>query len=191
MSQWNKKKVFKVEHEEYEGECGVCNPPVVTMSSKVEDKVMALMAKYPHTEWLGYLLGDGFHIEDMIIPKQEVSVAAVEVKEFPQDMPNIIGVIHSHHNMGNFHSSTDNEYLVGNHNVSIVATSDGKFEVKARVLTPCNKLLVRKVEVSMVRERIATDQFVKEAEGQIEEKKYHYGKQGAYGYYPYQGEYEL
>ena len=169
MSQKNKKPlVFKAERQkEYNGECGVVPAPIIVISHRVDSKVAALMVEYPNTEWLAYLIGKGYEVEDIVIPEQEVSAGSVEVKSFP-DRQDIIGVIHSHCSMGNFHSHVDNEYLVGNHNVSIVATSDGKYAGKVRVVTPCDKNLIRDAEVKFA--YVDYSGWVKEVKASITEK---------------------
>src|SRR3990167_152205 len=176
----NKKPlVFKAERQkEYNGECGVVPAPIIVISHKADSKVAALMVEYPDTEWLAYLIGKGYEVEDIIIPEQEVSAGSVEVKSFP-DRNDVIGVIHSHCSMGNFHSAVDDEYLVGNHNISIVATTDGKYSGKVRVVLPCEKLLVRVAEVHFSYEDYS--EWVEEVKPNITKKGflYQYGKQAA------------
>ena len=177
----NKKPlVFKAKRqEEYNGECGVVPAPIIIISYKVDSKVAALMTEYPDTEWLAYLVGKGYEVEDIVIPEQEVSAGSVEVKSFP-DRQDIIGVIHSHCSMGNFHSHVDNEYLVGNHNISIVATSDGKYAGKVRVSTPCDKLLIRDAKVEFA--YVDYSEWVKEVKPSITEKPSWWKSQAAADY---------
>lgn len=146
-------RVFKVEHEELEGDCAVCPRPVVLLSHLVLDKIDALMKEYKSSEWLAYLIGEGLYAEDMLVPKQDVSFASVEVLDYPESK-RIIGVIHSHGNFGSFHSGIDNEYLVGNHNISVVVSKD-KMTAKVRTLTPCNKLLIQEADVEPARGKLS------------------------------------
>jgi hypothetical protein len=100
----------------------------VYMSEKAQEKIAILMQKFVHMEWLAYLVGkkcdDGsYYIEDLAIPKQEVTVVNVYVKG-SVDVP-IIGVIHSHHDMGNNFSHTDDEYINSNHDLSLCVCNNG------------------------------------------------------------------
>ena len=185
----NKKPlVFKAKRqEEYNGECGVVPAPIIIISYKVDSKVAALMTEYPDTEWLAYLVGKGYEVEDIVIPEQEVSAGSVEVKSFP-DRQDIIGVIHSHCSMGNFHSHVDNEYLVGNHNISIVATSDGKYAGKVRVSTPCDKLLIRDAKVEFA--YVDYSKWVKEVKASITEKLPWYQRRQAAAVYNFWDEWD-
>ena len=104
----NKKPlVFKAKRqEEYNGECGVVPAPIIIISYKVDSKVAALMVEYPNTEWLAYLVGKGYEVEDIVIPEQEVSAGSVEVKSFP-DRQDIIVAILYHCSMCDFHIHVD------------------------------------------------------------------------------------
>lgn len=111
----------------------------VKIEPKVKGKIDYLMKKFVGTEWLAYLIGDEKEnkVTDIFIPNQVVSSATVKninCKEF-NDL-NIIGVIHSHHNMGNSFSSTDDEWINQNHNISLCISNSG-IKGHVRWKTPC------------------------------------------------------
>jgi hypothetical protein len=114
-------------------------------------KIDALMEEYPRREWLGYLLGDKETntVDDIFIPEQVATAARVddiECDEF-NDLP-VIGVIHSHHNMGTGFSHTDHTYINQNHDISlVVATSGIDGQIRHRV--PCGALKISDVDVRM------------------------------------------
>ena len=114
-------------------------------------KIAHLMQKFSHMEWLAYLVGskETSEIYDIVLPLQEVTIVHVDVLE-GVDVP-IIGVIHSHHDMGNTFSHTDDEFINGNHDISLCVSHTGitgqvrwKMEdgdymaVTANVLEPVN-----------------------------------------------------
>lgn len=111
-------------------------------------KINALMKKYPNIEWLAYLLGDKendpYTVKDIFIPKQEISATSVDnivCDEF-NTLP-IIGVMHSHHGMGNGFSGTDHEWINQNHNISLCISKTG-IAGQVRVTTPCGALKIIK-----------------------------------------------
>lgn len=96
----------------------------IVLSTKASAKIDTLMRKFDHMEWLAYLVGNDLYIDDIIIPKQEVTVVNVFVDKKGVDIP-IMGVIHSHHDMGNNFSHTDDEYINANHNISLCVSKNG------------------------------------------------------------------
>jgi hypothetical protein len=103
-------------------------PVTVITSEMVQEKIAILMQKFVHMEWLAYLVGEkcpdgSYYITDLAIPKQEVTVVNVYVKD-SVDVP-IVGVIHSHHDMGNNFSHTDDEYINSNHDLSLCVCNNG------------------------------------------------------------------
>lgn len=118
--------------------CGQA-PESITVFIKptVKRKIDILMDKYKSREWLAYLIGKDFIIEDMVFPKQVATAGSVNDIEFPSDIKDkIIGVIHSHHTMGSFFSGTDHEYINGNHDISIVVSHQA-IAGQVRWTTPC------------------------------------------------------
>lgn len=96
-------------------------------SALAKKKIETLMKMYPSQEWLGYMIGNIDRVErivmidDLVIPQQRANSVTVADVEYSWDEGhNIVGVIHSHHNMGAFFSGTDDNYINQNHDVSIV-----------------------------------------------------------------------
>ena len=154
----------------------------VYLDSDVHCRIVAMTEAMGSEEWLGYLTGtkyaDGYYIDGIRIPKQTVSGASVDVDE-PDMGEDVIGTVHSHHNMGSFHSGTDNEYLVGNHDLCLVYSNSGKYATKVRVKLPCGHYFVKEVDVIIdYPEPIGLDAWVKGNKPKIETKRY-----PAYGLY--------
>ena len=154
---------------EYEQVKTCCNIPIFTVQITGECylKIKSLMATQKNKEWLAYLQGeikddkpknenDGNHeitytVNDLFIPKQVVSYASVNVvnSELPE---NCIGVMHSHHSMGAFMSSTDRDWINSNHNLSIVVAKDD-MKAQVRYFSPCSngtKYFVIEPEVDLL-----------------------------------------
>lgn len=138
---WNTKK------EEVKEICNcdmVQERVTVSLSTQVIQKINLLMDKMGHLEWLAYLIGEGFYVKDIVIPKQTVSSGFVDnIHLDDYGFYPIIGVLHSHHDMGSFFSGTDDEWINSNHNISIVVTrnkrnkSSLEFGATCRIKTPC------------------------------------------------------
>jgi hypothetical protein len=134
----------------------------VTACSKVQDtaeirvmplvktKVQYLMDKFKGIEWLAYLLGSSklkngeisWTINDIHIPSQKVSSGNVWDVDCPEynKLP-IIGVIHSHHGMGNSFSKTDHDFINENHDISLIM-SDSGLAGQVRIETPCKSVKI-------------------------------------------------
>ena len=136
----------------FENTCdlGKFTDQTVILDYRVHGKIESLTEEMGSEEWLAYLIGkkfdDGFYIQDLRVPKQSVGAATVEVDE-PDNSPDVIGTVHSHHNMGSFHSGTDNEYLVGNHELTLVYSNSGKYACKVRMALPCGHYYAKETEV--------------------------------------------
>lgn len=145
----------------------------VKISPLVKVKIEALMEKYSNIEWLAYLLGKDLHVEDIFVPNQKVSSGSVnniDCKEF-NTLP-IVGVIHSHHNMGAFFSHTDDSYINQNHDISIVVSKNGP-KGQVRWKTPCGavKTVDAKIKLDLDVDFNEED-FLKEAGEKIKEHTY-------------------
>lgn len=120
---------------------------IVFIKPNVKRKIDLLMEKYNSREWLAYLTGKDFMVEDIMFPKQNASACRVDNVDFPSDIKDkIIGVIHSHHSMGSSFSGTDNEYINGNHDISIVV-SHSSISGQVRWTTPCGGKMTVKAKV--------------------------------------------
>ena len=130
--------------------CGlVCSDnPTVYFDVEAVQKIEAMMEEYPHSEWLGYLVGyetqrHNFIVDDLVIPPhKDVSTGGVEVEtgHHPQ---NCVGVIHSHHSMGAFHSTTDDDHVDRNYPISVTVAGDSEdlgFDIVSIRKTPCGRI---------------------------------------------------
>jgi len=157
--------------------CGHFKKALVEIPADVDNKVRSMMREFKGTEWLAYLRGQIFEeneewdfiavIDDLIVPEQEVSYASVEVKKYPDD-EEIIGSIHSHHNMGSFLSSTDETYLVGNHRITLVISDKNNYVGKMRATAPCGDIVSIEAEVVVIYPN--NEEFVREAKKKITHK---------------------
>lgn len=143
---------------------------IVNFTVLVKEKIEFLMKTFPSYEWLAYLKGtedeDGsYTVEDLILPKQIATSATVKPIDFPQD-PKLIGVIHSHHNMSISFSGTDNEFINGNHKISILV-SHTQTMGHVRVKTECGALM--KVPV-VIKVKYPTSVVESDFKSEIEEK---------------------
>lgn len=115
-------------------------PVQIIFSRKVQRKIHLLMEKYKNIEWLAYLIGTDYVVDDLFIPNQEVTSVSINVLS-PLSNKECLGVIHSHHNMGAFFSKTDEDYINSNHDVSIVVSTKGML-AQARKVTPCGAIIL-------------------------------------------------
>jgi hypothetical protein len=143
--------------------CGKVEQSVdVFMSKKAREKAMMFMKWAKKCEWLAYLIGekkdDGYYVYDLYLPDQRTSSTLVDkvVAENYNQMI-IVGVIHSHHDMGagdadkpSF-SGHDAEFINGNHNLSLLAGNkrEGGFKIVGigRVKTPCGAFMRVKAHI--------------------------------------------
>ncbi len=152
--------------------CGVSPQNIdVTIMPVVNTKIKALMNKYTKMEWLAYLVGDSDTnlITDIVIPKQIVTPVNVFVKKHVN--VRVIGVIHSHHDMGNNFSHTDDEYINANHNISLCVSNSG-INGQVRVKTDCGKYVLANANVVEWNAGINIDVFLSETETLITVKNY-------------------
>lgn len=137
----------------------------VFLSPNAKDKIDKLMSKFESTEWLAYLVGKETTIDDIYIPRQNVTSGSVtNVDSSVCNKMSVIGVIHSHHNMGNSFSSTDDEWINQNHDISLCISKNG-INGQVRWKAPCGSLVVVKAIVKL---NMNIDYDEKEFEEQIE-----------------------
>lgn len=144
------------------------------ISKNARQKAMLFMKWAKAREWLAYLVGekkdDGYHIYDLHLPDQRTSSTLVDkVNTDDYNKLNIVGVIHSHHEMGagdedrpSF-SGHDTEFINSNHNLSLLAGKDrekGGFKVVgiARVQTPCGGFMKIKANVKPMKEAMSEEE---------------------------------
>jgi len=110
---------------------------VINIRPLVKIKIDYLMKKMENIEWLAYLIGKDYLVEDIFIPEQEVTGVSVDnIKCDNFNNLNIIGVIHSHHGMGSSFSKTDDDWINQNHDISLVVSSQN-ISGQVRWKTPC------------------------------------------------------
>ena len=153
-------KGWKVPDDKKEGHvnCSLTPKPDIFIEPIPKDKIDILMEEYSHQEWLGYLVGriaetGNFFVEDIVIPPHaEASGASAEAEPF--NIPeNCIGIIHSHHGMGAFHSGTDRSYVDKNFPTSITValkSGDLEFDAVSYQVTPCDRRTTNDCDVRFV-----------------------------------------
>lgn len=171
---------WKVKSKKVESvSCSLVERALVFLEVTPRQKIELLMGEYKYREWLGYLVGEKtednvFFIEDLAIPPHRDSLAASAEAE-PFNIPDrCVGIIHSHHRMGAFHSGIDDEYVDKNFPVSITVAMDIdgglKYDVVSFVTTECGRFVKVDGEVKYVAPDFAFDEeeFMKEAKGNID-----------------------
>ena len=173
--------------------CSMIKEPDVYLERKVIDKINLLMNEYPHQEWLGYLVGDtteedNFLVEDLIIPPHASAVGGSAEAE-PFHIPErCVGLIHSHHSMGAFHSGTDQTHVDRNYPLSItVAKKQGnslEYDTISCKRTECNKDAVIKGHIKYVspKPEFDTTEWLETAKSNIDKGKKAAVYQGGYYY---------
>lgn len=136
--------------------CSLVPSPLILIDVKAKQKIHLLMEEYTNREWLAYLIGyqteaGNYIIEDISVPPhKDSSYGSAEAEPF--NIPDgCVGVIHSHHGMGAFHSGTDQTYVDRNYPVSVtVAKGEGtnlKYSTVSVTETPCGKPIKLECEV--------------------------------------------
>ena len=135
-------------------------------------KIELLMRKYTNREWLGYIVGvertGTYFMEDLIIPPHKLSSGAMAEAEPFNTPEKCIGFIHSHHSMGAFHSSVDDDYVDRNYPISVTVSMNGNkldFSLVSFTKTPCGKTVKIKGVVRYVRPEplFNEDEWLKES----------------------------
>lgn len=155
--------------------------PVVLIEPIVKWKIDALMKKYTSREWLGYFfvkVDKPFHIIDMVIPEQVATSARVDDIEFSSDQipegMKVGGVIHSHHNMGATFSGTDDEFINGNHDISVLVAHSG-MKCRVRINVPCGAKIIKEAKMKLnYIVNFDEEGFLREAEANIKDRTYNY-----------------
>ena len=161
--------------------CSLVNQPVVYLEPTPRQKIELLMGAYPHQEWLAYLVGSvsekgNIFIEDISVPPHaSVSGASAEAEPFYQP-EKCVGIIHSHHSMGAFHSGVDRDYVDGAYPTSITVANKGgviEYDAVTCAKTPCGKMSQGKATVKYVAPKplFDTETWLKEAKENIDKGK--------------------
>ncbi len=152
------------------------DPIDVIVNDITKTKIDALMKNYPHMEWLAYLVGeekeDGRYITDILIPEQEVTTVRVDVTG---DVGvETIGVIHSHHDMGNSFSHTDDEFINQNNPLSL-CVSHGGIKGVVRIDNGDGDFTLVDANVVLNDFGVDLDSFIEGVKENITVKTVHYG----------------
>lgn len=131
-------------------ECGFCEDTgkkeVLSIPWDIWSQWMYLCQRLGSKEW-----GAVFWIKDNAvthfkIPKQEVTSTDCEFKEeLGGD-----GIVHSHHDMGAFHSVQDNHHARNLYAYSIVLSNAKGYEATKRIKLPCGGFGYTKVELRLI-----------------------------------------
>lgn len=124
---------------------------LVSISAVARKKISLFMKWAGSQEWLAYLKGEFIDesnviVTDVALPDSQNASATLVHNVVMNDYKGIVGVIHSHHDMG--HGSTDNpgfsghdnEFINSNHNVSLLVSKKG-IAGHIRVKTPCGAFM--------------------------------------------------
>ena len=161
--------------------CSLIGKPNIYFEPKVKQKIELMMEAYPHLEWLAYLLGDkmeskDFCITDMVVPPHETATGG-SAEAVPFNIPEgCIGIIHSHHTMGAFHSGTDKDYVDKNFKVSIVVAGkpdDLTYNAVSHQVTECCKGTTAECPVKDIQPPLEFDagKFTEEATKNVDKGK--------------------
>jgi hypothetical protein len=143
--------------------CGLVGEGRIVISRRVYDRMIALTEAVSPSEWFGYVTGrvEGRKamVTGLVIPRQTASGASAEPLEYPFEVKNIIGTVHSHGSLehtGGF-SGVDTTYSAANHRVSLLVGRE--FQGLMRVRTKCRRWVTVPARVEVAR---STDRFVRE-----------------------------
>jgi len=140
--------LLDVKVENY-GECGWCSSPsntiVLNIPWTIWTQWLHISRQMGNKEWGAVFWVKDNSIIDFKIPLQEVSSADCEFKEeLGGD-----GMIHSHHNMGAFHSSQDDHHARNLYDYSIVLSNTNGYEATMRKKLPCGGFGYGKVQLRL------------------------------------------
>lgn len=158
--------------------------PIVLMEPVVKSKIDSLMKKYTNREWLGYFFGTPdkpYHILDMVIPEQVATGTRVDDVEFSADQipegQKVIGVIHSHHSMGANFSGTDEDFINGNHDISLLVAHSG-MKCRVRYNVPCGAKIIKEAKIKINYVVTFNElEFLQNAEKNIKDRVFNTGYQ--------------
>jgi hypothetical protein len=145
----------------------------VFLSSIAWKKIKLYMKWAGNQEWLSYLVGkfvedNTVEVTDIVLPNQDASQVLVnKVILDDYNQLGIVGVIHSHHEMGGAggekagFSGHDEAFINSNHNVSLLVAKDG-IAGHIRVKTPCGAFLRINAKVKQMDEVELDEKKLKE-----------------------------
>ena len=173
---WKSKNADKPVHQALQ--CGLLPRQVIYLEPEVKAKIELLMDAYPHQEWMSYMAGreeaGNFFVIDLIIPPH-VSAGGGNAEAEPFHQPEgCLGVMHSHHTMGAFHSGTDDAFVDRNYPISVtVARKTGQtleFACVSYAMTPCGQATMSKPDIRYVQPdpQFDTKTWLEEAKANID-----------------------
>jgi len=140
------KDSFKIVSQDLtDGNCPIAKIPKVYVAARLWNEWISLADDY-NTEWLAYLIGayvkddkgPRYEVRKMYFPPQVAHASHVEVDDdFSSYLPNTIGAIHSHVQMGVFFSGEDLAH--SNWPVEIVVNGKGEYKVMIRHELECGR----------------------------------------------------
>lgn len=141
-------------------------PLNIMFSNQVFLEIVDLLHQYPTYEWLGFLKGrlnrdNILYLDNLTIPPQTVTGGSATLQEGYQ-LPTrangeYLGVIHSHNNLGAFHSATDKEYM-HNYQFSITVDNSLKFVAVIETALPCGGKTMLDCEV-LLTNKVVTKEY--------------------------------
>ena len=152
-------KQWKVDRDDISGlECSLVQTKLIYIEPIPRQKIEYLMSEYHHQEWMGYMVGEiqgnKVYMQDLSIPIHALATGGMAEAVPFSEPEHCVGVIHSHHSMGAFHSGTDQEYVDKNYPVSVTVAcrvgSKLEFDATCYLRTPCGKGTTKKCEVKYV-----------------------------------------
>ena len=130
------------------GECGFCQTQedeILQVSFELWSEWLHVMHRMGNKEWGGVFSVKDKVISDFKIPKQEVTSSECE---FLEELGGE-GILHSHHELGAFHSAQDDKQARNLYEYSVVISSKGYIAVK-RVRLPCKGFGYVKVKLEII-----------------------------------------
>ena len=162
--------------------CSLVESPDIFLEVLAKQKIQVLMEEYKSQEWLAYLVGKETEMGDYMVmdisvpPHASAYGASAEAEPFYQPK-DCIGVIHSHHSMGAFHSGTDQSYVDKNFPVSVtVARGQNNqlaFDAVHYTKTSCSRFINIKCQVKYLQPKLLFDRakFLEAAKRNIDKGK--------------------
>jgi len=144
-----KSNILEVKIKNY-GECGFCSEQddqeTLNIPWSIWSQCMYISQRMNDKEWGAIFWVKDNTVTSFKIPKQEVTSVECEFKEeLGGD-----GIIHSHHDMGAFHSSQDDSHARNLYTYSIVTTNSKGSIATKRVKLPCNGFGYVKISLQLI-----------------------------------------
>jgi hypothetical protein len=175
--QIHKSNILNVNIKNYT-ECGWCldktNTEILNIPWAIWSQWLFISQRMGKKEWGAVFWIKDNTIFDFRIPRQEVSSVDCEFKEeLGGD-----GIVHSHHDMGAFHSSQDDAHARNLYEYSIVLANSDGYTATKRIKLPCHGFGYIKVQLQIVElPAIEFPKISERARELISEESYGYPQQ--------------